>query len=358
MRVPRNLQFLSLVVGVLVAMPATGAAQQSQLVRTSVHGHALEGNLLGDSPDRSVFVYLPPSYRTEPHRRFPVVVLLHGVGDSNADWLNGQYQGLNLALALDSLIAAHALREMIVVMPDARNAYEGSFYTNSSVTGNWEDFVTRDLVGYVDSAYRTLPRPTGWGVVGHSMGGYGALKIAMKRPDLFSVVYALSPCCIEWVADFSGTNPHWPRTLTLRTIDRQAETEFYPKLFISIATAWSPNRARPPFLVDFPFQLADSTVRPAEPAYSEWAANLILPMAGQFRTNLAQLRAIAFDYGTHDQFAHIPLGCQAFSTFLSDNGIGHRAESYDGDHFDHVRERLIAHALPFVSNALLDGSRR
>jgi transposase len=81
-------------------------------------------------------------------------------------------------------------------------------------------------------------------------------------------------------------------------------------------------------------------------------------MAGQFRTDLAQLSAIAFDYGTHDQFAHIPLGCQALSRFLSDNGIGHRAETYDGDHFDHVRERLIAHALPFVSNALLDGSRR
>lgn len=347
-----------LVAGLCLSMAPVSAvfAQRGVLVQATVHSHALEGNLLGDSPDRSVFVYLPASYRTAPLRRYPVVFLLHGVGDNNADWLSGQYQGMNIVTALDSLGASKAVHEMIVVMPDARNFYEGPFYTNSPVTGNWEDFVVRDLVRFVDRQYRTLASAASRGIAGHSMGGYGALKLAMKHPDVFGAVYALSPCCIEWAADFSGENPHWPRTIALREIDREAEKAFYPKLFISIAAAWSPNRARPPFLADLPFAVTDSGVRPAEPAYSEWSANLIVPMAGQYRTNLARLRGIGFDTGTRDQFAHILLGVRSFARFLADNGIARQVEEYDGDHFDHVRERLVTRAFPFLSNALVSGA--
>jgi S-formylglutathione hydrolase len=333
-------------------------AQTSFLVRSTVRSQALAENLLGDSIDRSVIVYLPPSYATAPQRRYPVVFLLHGVGDSNVDWINGQYQGLDVVRALDSLIAAGPVREMIVVMPDVRNKHDGSFYTDSPVTGNWEEFITRELVHHVDSAYRTMPRGAGWGLIGHSMGGYGALKLAMKHPDVFNAVYALSPCCIQWVADFSAQNPSWPRTIAMQSIDRQAEAEFYPKLFISIAAAWSPNRSRPPFLADLPFAIVGSQVLPAEPAYSAWSANLIVPMAGQYRANLARLRAIGFDYGTQDQFPHIPLGARAFARFLSDHGVDHVVEAYDGDHFNRVRERLVSRALPFVSKALEDRRAR
>lgn len=104
-------------------------------------------------------MYLPPSYRTTPSQRYPVVILLHGVGDSNADWPNGQYQGLDVTRALDSLIAVAAVPEMLVVMPEARNAFGGSFYSNSIVTGNWQDFIARDVVRCVDSTYRTLTNP-------------------------------------------------------------------------------------------------------------------------------------------------------------------------------------------------------
>ncbi len=345
-----------LTAGIAVALlvPMSPAlAQGGELVRATVHSPALAGNLVGDSPYRSVFVYLPPSYRGATERRYPTVTLLHGVGDSNADWINGQYQGLNLAVVLDSLIAAGAMQEMIVVMPDARNAYDGSFYTNSPVTGNWEDFVVRDLVTWMDSTYRTLPEPASRGLAGHSMGGYGALKIAFTHPELFGSVYALSACCIDWLADFSAANAFWPRTLSLRLIDHQAETEFYPKLFTSIAAAWSPDTARPPFRAALPFRLTDSTLQPAEPAFSQWTANLILPIARRRTSSVRRLRALGFDYGDRDQFPHIPLGAQALSRFLTVHDIPHRAEAYDGDHFNRVRERLVRHALPFLSAALV-----
>ena len=332
--------------------PVPASAQHGSLVRAVMHSRSLEHNRLGDSPDRSVFVYLPAAYLTEPQRRFPVAYLLHGVGDSNADWINGQYQGMVLPDVLDSLIATGTLQPLIVVMPDASNAYQGCFYTNSSVTGNWEDFVVHDLVDFVDTNYRTYPRPASRGLIGHSMGGYGALKLAMEHPEVFATVYALSPCCIEWAADFSGTNTFWPKTIAMRTIDRQAETEFYPKFFISIATAWSPNPDRPPFLVDLPFSAGDSGVVPAEPAYSKWTANLLLPLARGYRANLGLLRGLALDYGRHDQFPHIPIGSQAIDSFLTQIGITHQLEAYEGDHFNQVRVRLTAHALPFISARL------
>jgi S-formylglutathione hydrolase FrmB len=344
---------LAFVALVILLGSATGSpAQRGSLVRATVHSRALEGNLLNDSTHRSVIVYLPPSYRTAPHRRYPVVVLLHGVGDSNEEWLNGQHQGLDLSVALDSLIASRAIQEVIVVLPDARNAYDGSFYTNSAVGGNWEDFVTKDVVRYVDTEYRVLPHPDGWGIAGHSMGGYGALKLAMKHADLFSAVYALSPCCIEWAGDLSGQNPFWERTLRASTIERQDEIDFYPKFFIALAVAWSPNPARPPFHVDLPFAQVDSHFQPSEPAYSEWSANMILPLAGQFRTDLSRLRGIRITYGTREQFAHIPLGAVDLSKFLTVNGIHHDIQSFEGDHFDHIRSQLVTDTFPFFSHSL------
>src|SRR5205823_5016503 len=113
------------------------------------------------------------------------------------------YQGLNIQIAMEVLVRESRLREMIVVMPDARNAYGGSYYTNSSVTGNWEDFIARDLVAYVDSHYRTLPQAGSRALAGQSMGGYGAVYVGVKRADVFSVVYGTSPCSLDFVADLA-----------------------------------------------------------------------------------------------------------------------------------------------------------
>ena len=179
-----------------------------------------------------------------------------------------------------------------------------------------------------------------------------ALKLAMKHPDIFGAVYALSPCCIEWVADLSGANPYWRRTLALTAISRQDEQAFYPKFFIALAVAWSPHPGSKPFNADLPFALRDSAVIPAEPAYSEWAANLLLPLAGQFRTDLARLRGIRITYGTREQFAHIPAGAIALSQLFTANGIRHEIQSFDGDHFDHVKSQLLADGFPFLSRIL------
>ena len=127
--------------------PPTGT-----LERVTVHDRALEGNLEGDSPDRAVVVYLPPSYAKDPQRRYPVVYFLHGYGATAEAYV----RALGMPESIDRAIAAGA-RELIVVIPDAFTKYSGSMFSNSPTIGDWETFVARDLTAAIDARYRTVP---------------------------------------------------------------------------------------------------------------------------------------------------------------------------------------------------------
>ena len=182
----------------------TGATtKEGKFERIKVHGKSLEGNLEGDSPDRDVSIYLPPSYATDRNRRYPAVYLLHGYTNSDEGWFGPgvksgfQSAGTTLPAVADNSIVGGAAREMILVMPNAYTVYQGSMYSNSVTTGDWEGYITHDLVAYIDTHYRTIPQRTSRGLAGHSMGGYGAIRLAMKYPDAFSSIYILSPCCVS-----------------------------------------------------------------------------------------------------------------------------------------------------------------
>lgn len=172
----------------LLLIPFSIFALEGKIVSKTVHSQALEDNLLGDSPDRSVIIYLPQGYEENPDKRYPVIYLLHGYSDDPFIWTKTR----NISNICDTLIEQGAIQHMIIVMPNAKNKYLGSWYTNSSVAGNWEDFITQDLVAYVDSTYRTIPLSASRGIAGHSMGGYGAMKLAMKHPDIYGAAYAVS----------------------------------------------------------------------------------------------------------------------------------------------------------------------
>ena len=142
------------------ARPTTGTGTVEKI---TVHGKALEGNLEGDSPDREVTVYLPPSYAADQARRFPVVYLLHGYGGRD-DTFTARLA--NLAESSDKLAAAQGFSSAIVVTPNAFSLHKGSMYSTSPTTGDWERFIAEDLVAYMDSHYRTLANrmSRGWPV--------------------------------------------------------------------------------------------------------------------------------------------------------------------------------------------------
>lgn len=355
----RSFRFTATLFVLLLTAPLL-SAQTGRVVRDTLHSPSLEKTVTGESADRSVIVYLPPSYDSSPTKRYPVVYLLHGITDTNEVWARPWTKRNDtwgtIPQVMDTGIAEHAFGEMIVVMPDELTKWGGSFYSNSTATGNWEDFTAKELVTYIDTKYRTLARASSRGLVGHSMGGYGAIKLGMKHPDVFSVIYGLNPAVLGWGRDLTLDNPGFRSVLDAKTREEAINNGgFYALGVIVIAQAFSPNPSRPPFFADFPFALVDGTLQPAEPAFSKWQKNLPLNMIEEYSGNLRKLRGLRFDSGYEDQFTHIPPTSRAFSNELTARGIDHVFEEYNGDHRNRLwgrNGRIATEVLPYFSRLL------
>jgi len=322
--------------------PASGTGK---VERATVHGKALEGNLEGDSPDRDVTVYLPPSYAADQNRRFPVVYLLHGYGGREDTFTT---RLASLQESGDRLAFAQGFSSAIVVTPSAYTLHKGSMYSNSPTTGDWERFIAEDLVAYMDSHYRTLPSRMSRGLAGHSMGGYGALRIGMKRPDVFGSLYVMSACCLA-----ANRNPRPEAMTAVEAIKTREQAEdaakapgFGPSTTLASAAAWSPNPKNPPLYLDLPVK--DGKVRPD--IVAKWVANSPMDMLEQHVANLGKYYAIAIDIGTKDGLIGSNKELHAAMTRLR---IPHLYEEYDGDHTNKVRERIELNVLPFFSKNLV-----
>lgn len=350
----------------LVAQQATSRATTSKLLEVNVAAPSLKGNLLNDPTEQPIYVYLPPGYDASAAKRYPTLYLLHGFIGTSRAWTSGGYQGFSLQPAMDDLIKNGKVREMIVVAANGKNSYGGSFYTNSSVTGNWEDFIYRDLVGYIDATYRTLARAESRGIAGHSMGGYGALMLGMKHPDVFGAVYALSPCCLIMEDDMSDANPAWPSVFGLKSKNElktnpQTLNDFFNLVFVALSAAFSPDPQHQPFPVDFPFQQSQGPcangqsmcLEKNEPAYTKWRARFPVYVVDENKENLLKLHGIFLDYGEKEQFSHIRKGVQSLSKALAERNIPHEFEIYpDGDHGSRIRQRLEARVFEFFNERL------
>jgi enterochelin esterase-like enzyme len=319
------------------------AANAGQYERITVHGPSLAGNLAGDSPDRQVSVYLPASYAKQPRKRYPVLYLLHGFTDNDAQWF-GQ-AGKHFVHVPNAVDAAPAnTREIIVVMPDAFTKFAGSMYANSVTVGDWETFVSRDLVAHVDKHYRTIARRDSRGLAGHSMGGYGTLRVAMKAPGVFAAIYAMSPCCL---AASSQPDPRmFVRAAEINTLDQIPAADFFTKAMLASAAAWSPNPQKPPLYVDLP--VADG--KPVPEVAAAWVANGPLTMVHQYIPALKSYRALGLDSGDKDGM--IAPASRQLHELLERYSIAHDFEIYDGDHLNRIEQRLTDKVLPFFAQHL------
>ena len=320
-------------------------AQAGTVERVQVHGKSLEGNLIGDAPDRGVHVYLPPSYAKSKGRRYPVVYFLHGFTDSDAKWFGtaGKHW-IHLPQTLDKALANAAVKETIVVMPNADNAFFGSMYASSVTIGDWETFVARDLVAYVDQHYRTLPAAESRGLAGHSMGGYGTLRIGMRHPDVFSALYALSPCCMS---PNLAAGERWTRLSAVKSLEDLAKADFGTKATFASAAAWSANPAKPPFYVDLPWK--DGQFDAAIGA--KWQANAPLVEVDQHLGVLRGMRGLALDAGDKDGF--ITGSTRSLHELLDQHKVPHFSEIYQGDHLSGIAVRIETKVMPFFSERLV-----
>ena len=322
----------------LVVPAAVPGAAPVIVERIKVHGVSLEGNLEGDSPDRDVIVYLPPSYNKDAKRRYPVLYALHGYSISNEKWTTE----IKTPQTIEGAFAT-GTPEMIVVIPNAQTRHNGSMYSNSVTTGNWEDFISRDLVAYIDSHYRTIASRLSRGIAGHSMGGYGTVRIAMRHPDVFSAFYAMSPCCMS---ARQAPPPEMAKKLEeAKAAGDSGNLDFFARATFAAAAAWSPNPKDPPLYLDLPTK--DGVPQPD--VLAKWAANAPLAMVDQYIANIRQYRAIALDVGDLDG---LKTDTAELHRILDDYGIANSFELYSGNHVSAIADRWQNHVMPFFGRNL------
>jgi len=309
--------------------------------RIKVHGASLEGNLEGDSADRDVLVFLPPSYARDRSRRYPVVYALHGYSIGAEQWS----QEIHVPQTVEGAFAKGA-REMIVVLPDSKTVHNGSMYSSSVTTGDFENFIARDLVAYIDAHYRTIARRESRGLAGHSMGGYGTTRIGMKHADVFGSLSIMSPCCLAPRAA-AQLKPEDEAALTaVKTPADSASLPFILRAQLASAAAWSPNPHNPPLYLDLPVGANQQAV------LNRWAANAPLAFLDQYVAGLRQYRAIALDVGDQDG---LRTDTGKLHDLMDSYGIANSFEIYPGTHVSNVAFRFQDYVLPFFGRTLAFG---
>ena len=320
------------------APPVVPGAKPLIVEHIKVHGKSLEGNLEGNAADRDVIVFLPPSYNQDKHRRYPVLYALHGYSIGAEQWTHE----IHVPQTIEGAFAQGA-KEMIVVLPDSKTLFNGSMYSSSATTGDFEQFVSHDLVAYVDAHYRTIPNRTSRGLVGHSMGGYGTTRIGMKHPDVFGAIYIMSACCMS--ARQNGP-PESDKALEgIETPEDAAKSNFFLRATLAASAAWSPDPKNPPLYLDL--ATGKGVVQPD--ILAKWAANAPLAMVDQYIGNLHQYRAIGIDVGDQDGGR---FDLAKFHDILDNYNIANTFEIYHGTHTSAVADRFQNHVLPFFSKNL------
>jgi S-formylglutathione hydrolase FrmB len=201
------------------------------------------------------------------------------------------------------------------------------------------------VVAYIDAHYRTIPNRESRGLVGHSMGGYGASRIGMKHPDVFGSLYIMSPCCMS-ARPAGPVNPEVEKKLeSVKTAEDSAKLQFFERAQLATAAAWSPDPKNPPLYLDLPFK--DGEVQPD--ILAKWAANAPLAFIDQYIGNLREYRSIAIDVGDQDG---LRTDTAKLHDVLDKNGIANTFEVYPGTHTSAVADRFQNHVMPFFSKNL------
>lgn len=315
-----------------------------KIVSDKIVSEALKDNKLGDPNIRNLLIYLPPAYETGAGE-FPTVYLLHGFGGNERSFVSEVGENFVIFL-LDNMIESGMLKQMIIVMPDARTKYGGSFYLNSVLSGNYEDYIVNEIVNYVDNKYRTIRSRLFRAIAGASMGGYGAVTLSMKHPDKFSIVAAMSPplsfdvISEKMIPQVIKENPNG--------MSGPNSKKQYTDYLYALSAALSPNLDNPPFFVDIPFTYPEGNI--IEAIREKWSKGDPLSMLSKYSDSLRSMKGIYIDIGTRDLLG-FKESADIFHNQLLSLGIKHEYYVFDGGHSDKGVDRAIR-VLTFISDLI------
>lgn len=313
----------------------------SQVVIESFASEVLKNNPLGDPHIRKLAVYLPPGYTTDKKRRFPVIYVLSSFMGTGRMLLSPQAWGYAIDERCDKLIGEGRMKECILVLPDCFTQWGGSQYMNSSAMGRYEDYLLKEIIPYVDKNYRTLASHRSRAVLGKSSGGYGALMLAMRYPDIFSAFFCSSG---DMYFEYAY-KPDIPKCYN--AIYKAGSLEaFFEKFFdapkktgdmmtamnvIAMSAAYSPNPKSKTYGLDLPFDLSTGELR--ESVWKKWLRYDPVELIDEkkFQTHLKKLKGVFIECGSRDEY-QLHIGARIFVKKLKAYGVPHWYEEFDDGH--------------------------
>ena len=300
------------------------------IVTSNVYSQSkhIDDNFFSTSLDtiRDLRVYLPDGYdSTDINMRYPVIYFLHGSGGNHTS-----YSGI--FPILDSLITNNVIKPAIVVIPDGSSGpYLGSNYSNSALYGLFEDYIAFDVIDYIDRNYKTIPSKDNRAIMGHSMGGEGSMRIALKHPELYSGVASHSGVLSDKFLDFLS-----PLVLAETDSTKQIKPSngFMTQALFTNAGGKTPNMNNPPYYVDLPI---DNNGNLIKRTWEKWLQSDPVYFATKY--NPESNLHIYFDCGT-DDFLSLFYYTTIFADTLKSRNIPFEFQSFKGGHSDKFYERF------------------
>ena len=323
-----------------------------------VDSAVLARNPLGDPSRRSVPVWLPPSYDGAPGRRFPVVYWLAGFTSTGASLFQGAPWQPGLGERLDRLVGSGAMREAIVVAPDCFTRFGGSQYLDSPATGMYETHLCAELIPAVDQRFRTIAARGGRGIGGKSSGGFGALVLAMRHPELFAAVashagdgyFELSVLrdvpmvfrCLRRAGGVDGFLDRFDLAVT------KGSEDIATMMMLAMSAAYAPDATLPHGLA-LPFDVETGEL--VEATWRRFKAWDPVEMVGQasYARALRDLRLVYLDAGTRDEWG-LDLAARLLAARMRGLGIEVDHREFDDGHRNTAYRYDVS--LPLVAGAL------
>jgi len=327
-------------------------------IRILTHrSEVLQGNPCGDPSERVLWVYLPPGY-DDVEARYPVLWCLTGFTGAGEMAVTGNHWAPGLGARMDRMIA-DGCPPVIVAFPDCFTRWGGSQYLNSAAMGDYEDYVCDELIPFVDQHFRTRSVR---GVFGKSSGGYGTVRLVMRRPGLFQAAachsgdMAFALCYVPGFAKCAariaaaGSIEAWVEQF--ESSEKKKDADFDAINTFGMAAAYSPDPDRP-FGIALPFDLESGEM--IDEVWRRWKAHDPVEMIDAHDEGLRKLALLFLDCGSEDQF-QLHLGMRLFCKRLSELGIAHEVEEFPDNHSSiNYRYEVSVPKLAGILAALPDG---